>query len=327
MLTVRIPRYCALFLVSMLACETPSQTPTPQADVVDLRVAYPVPEEGIQIRTPDLSVEPYEEVMYCYYDTYTGPPVGVVGMLPLYSKTYGHHVFLKAANDADDTPTGALVDCTSAEVEQMKESVFVQAVHNYFPDGTGDWLSLFPGYAFRLEQNQRLKLDAHFINPTDSALLANAAVNLELIPENEVEEWVGSFDLDGVNFEIPPGPNQSISFDCALPEGSAVLSVGGHMHENGTRYTVELIRGDTKIPLLDVPAWSEAYRYSPPMSNFWPGDIRIEEGDLIRTTCRWDNPTSNPLSYPEEMCTTFGVATGLLSSFLCENGEVIRDGQ
>ena len=323
-----VDRTRTLLLLPLLACAEVEEEPVKEESaVLDLRVDFPEPADGVQFLTPDLEIDPYEEVMYCYYDAYEGPEAGIVGMLPLFSKAYGHHVFLKDTKDWDDTPTGTLLDCTSGELVEMQESVFVQSVQNFYPNGTGDWLSLLPGYAFHLEENQQFKLDVHFINATEEALLANAAVNLELVPAEEVHTWVGGFDLDLVHFEIPPGEDTSISFDCPLPTGSSVISLGGHMHEHGLSYRVDLVRGEDLRPILQIDDWSEEYRYSAPMEMFWPGDVLIEEGDLLRTTCTWSNYEQQSLSYPDEMCTTFGVATGLTSGLLCQNGDIVEDGQ
>ncbi len=296
--------------------------------VLDLRMDFPLPENGVQFVVPDLEIGPYEEKMFCFYDAYEGPVAGVVGMLPMFSKAYGHHLFLKDVNEQDENPTGTLIDCTEGETEGMQESVFIQSVQNDYPQGDGDWLSIIPGFAFRLEENQELKVDVHFINPTDQTLLVNAAINLELVPEEEVNSWIGGFDLNLVSFDIPPAQETHISFDCALPTGSAVLSIGGHMHENGLAYRVEHVRGDTVLrTVLDLQEWKETFRYSPPMEMFWPWEVMMEEGDVLRTTCSWLNLGESTLSFPDEMCTTFGVATGLRSGLLCEDGVITDDGQ
>lgn len=322
-------RFISLVAMLALACrpEVEECDDTGQEDSLDMRVDFPPPENGVQFVMPDLVLGPYEEKMYCYYDVFEGPTSGILGMLPMYSRYYGHHVFLKGVDEQDETPAGSLVDCTEGETDNMSESTFIQAVHNDFPQGDGNWLNLLPGYAFRLEQGQRVKLDVHFINPTDQTLLINAAVNLELTPEDQVDVWVGGFDLNLVEFSLPPAQETSISFDCELPEGSAVLSLGGHMHENGARYLVEHVSGDSVRPILELNEWDESYRYSPPLRMYWPWEVVMEAGDVIRTTCSWLNLGEQPLSFPDEMCTTFGVATGLNSGFLCEDGVVTDDGQ
>ena len=204
----------------------------------------------------------------------------------------------------------------------MVEPVFLQEIQVFFPDGTGDWLSLLPGYAFRIEEDQKIKLDVHFVYPTEDALLANAAVNLELIPEEEVEVWVGGFELDKGGFELPPGERATASFDCPMPAGSSILSLGGHMHSSGEEFRVEWVRGEEVTPLYEVSDWLPEYRFASPRSQFFPGQVQMEEGDVLRTTCTWMNETNEALAFPDEMCTTFGVATELMSGLICEDGEV-----
>jgi hypothetical protein len=99
------------------------------------------------------------------------------------------------------------------------------------------------------------------------------------------------------------------------------------MHEYGRSYRVDLVRGETLMPILQIDDWSEEYRYSSPMEMYWPSDVLIEEGDLLRTTCTWENYEQYSLGFPDEMCTTYGVATNLNSALLCENGVITEDGQ
>ena len=293
-----------------------------EESLVDIRAEFPAPQDGgQQFLTPDLEIEPYEEIMYCYYDTYVGPAAGVVGLLPMYSRTYVHHLLLRAL-ESDETPDGTLEDCTVPNENQMVEPVFLQEIQMFFPDGSGDWLSLLPGYAFRIEENQKLKLDVHFVNPTQDALLANVAVNLELIPEEEVEVWLGGFELDKAGLELAPGERTTASFDCPMPAGSSILSLGGHMHSSGEAFRVELVRGEEVTRLYDVPDWLPEYRFASPRSLYFPGQVQMEEGDLLRTTCTWNNETDQVLTFPDEMCTTFGVATDIMYGLICENGEV-----
>ena len=68
-------------------------------------------------------------------------------------------------------------------------------------------------------------------------------------PEDQVDVWVGGFDLN-LGILAPPAQETSV-VDCELPEGSAVLSLGGHMHENGARYLVEHVSGDSVRPILN----------------------------------------------------------------------------
>ena len=91
------PALTFLSLAWLQGCTEPVEPVEPEEEAfVDIRVDFPDPvDEGQQFLTPDLEIGPYEEIMYCYYDTYVGPAAGVVGLLPMYSRTYVHHLLLR----------------------------------------------------------------------------------------------------------------------------------------------------------------------------------------------------------------------------------------
>jgi len=105
-----------------------------------------------------------------------------------------------------------------------------------------------------------------------------------------------------------------------------ILSMGGHMHGFGTEYSVRWLEGtgDTET-IYDVPVWEPSYRYDPPVLNFEPGELVMAQGDALETECTWFNDTDELLGYPDEMCTTFGVAYPLEQSFHCDDGVILGD--
>ncbi len=79
----------------------------------------------------------------------------------------------------------------------------------------------------------------------------------------------------------------------------------GHMHELGTRYRLELLRGDESAFLLDIPRWDfhwqDHYQFVTP--------LELAPGDALRMTCEWDNRLSKAPRYvvwgegtSDEMC-------------------------
>ena len=109
-----------------------------------------------------------------------------------------------------------------------------------------------------------------------------------------------------------------MAFDCPMPEGGELLSVLAHMHSFGESYTVDLIRANGQTQnLLQVDEWEADFRYSAPSKGFEPGQIVIEEGDVLRTTCTWFNSSPNTLSFPDEMCTTSGAILGMEEADFC----------
>ena len=51
--------------------------------------------------------------------------------------------------------------------------------------------------------------------------------------------------------------------------------------------------------------------------------IPMQQGDIIRTVCEWDNDTDETKGFPEEMCSTFSYVAGLDTPLTCASGEFV----
>ena len=296
--------------------------------VIDLRVDYPDPPEGgLQVLTPDLEIAPYDEKLFCYFGTWDGPDVGITQYIPLHPNEFHHHSLLKDVSELGEVEDGTLLTCGEGEGDvPTVNSPLVHAIPMVPPMGLGNTLNLPEGFAVKLPSGQRWSADVHFINPTPTPLRVNVAFNLALIPLEEVQYWVGSFDHDAGFLELPPGEETTVSFDCPLLAGTKLLSVLAHMHGFGERYLIELVRADGEtIELLRVDQWDPNYRFAQPSRGFSVFDYPIEEGDQLRTHCTWFNSTDEVLGYPLEMCTTSGALLGMESTQYC-TGTLVEDG-
>lgn len=295
------------------------------ADVLDLRVDWPDPPPGgVQIRTPTVRLPPASDALKCFYGEWDGPDMGVVSHVPLHPLEFHHHSLLTDVPPSDPRVTGDWVDCGGPEQSGgMPRAPLFHAVHIGNPLGDGSTVVLPEGMAFRFPAGQRWSADVHYINPTDQTVLADNAFNLGLVPADEVETWIGSFEHDVGGLSIPPGGEYEASFDCPVAAGGSVLSISSHMHGYGQRYVVDVVRAGGEVEnVLLVEEWKDEYRFDPPQVHFMPGELIMEEGDMLRTTCAWFNGTDGVLSFPTEMCTTSGVATDLDAPVYCVAGVV-----
>jgi len=316
-----------MLLFLLIACEPDvidSSYEMPD-DVIDLRAVYPDPPEGgLQILTPDLAIPPFTEILWCYYDTWYGPDMGINSFVELHPVQYHHHSLVKDASSLESVSDGQFASCT--DIEEAGGMQIAPLVHASFlagPRGDGSIVNMPSNMAFRLETGQKYSADIHYINSTDQTLLINSAFNIGLVPADEVEHWVAGFDLDVGYFELPADEETTLAFDCELETDVSVLTLLAHAHQWGTKYKIELISEDGGSEVLMDIDWKEEYRWSSPTVFFRLDDITIDEGDRIRTTCTWDNTSGGILSFPAEMCTTSGVAVGLSEPLFC-NGELVN---
>ncbi|MEE2829826.1 MAG: hypothetical protein VX498_11615 [Myxococcota bacterium] len=292
-------------------------------DCIDMREDWGVVgEDQYQILVPTMVVEPWQEIFYCYYGTYEGPDVGVVGLRPEISGGLLHHSLLKRVDD-NEFEDGALFDCSSEEFQFPPKPTLFEYVG---PPGDDprQWIHLPDGIGFKLEQGQRWLAEAHYVNPSDERYCFNTAFDMETIPAEEVVGYAGTYNLDAGGFELPPGETSSESFGCAWPNDLEILSLGGHMHGYGASYTVDWHNEAGEVErVYNIPDWLPSYRYESPITNWSVGEVSVSAGDVFETTCTWFNDSDHPLSFPDEMCTTFGVAYPLETSFHCDAGDVL----
>jgi hypothetical protein len=314
-----------LFFGVLLACESAEEFE--DEDVIDLRTDYPDPPEGgYQIVTPDFRVEPYEEILDCFFGTWEGPDIGVNQYIPLHPNEFHHHSLVKDASIVIGVEDGDFIPCGADDLDVPPTNApLFHSIPIAPPEGFGNTLNLPEGAAVKLTEGQRWSADVHFINTTDRPILANVAFNLGLVPEEEVQNWVGSFDHDAGGLFLQPGVETTLSFDCPMQADTYLLSVSAHMHGYGRQYRIELVRADGElIELLNVPDWKEEYRYSSPARGFAPDQYLIEAGDQLRTHCTWFNTTDDVLSFPVEMCTSSGALLGMEEAEFC-TGVPIED--
>lgn len=311
-----------LFL--LLACVEPREsffaTEANQQNDTDLREDIPdAPEHGITFQSPDFTVPPYTEIMYCYAGTYTGPTVGVNFLQVFQSLPYAHHTLLKVA--PSPVQDGVLEDCTYLDGEQemselapMFEAVGIEPEVGF----NGNWFNLPEKVAFKLEHNQQWILEMHYVNTSENEILVNSAINLGFISIEEVEGFASPLHLDAGGVEVSPGAS-TFTFDCEWPMDVNLLSIMGHMHNTGSKFTIEHIKPNGESALIyNVEEWlGGVYPFFPYFENFDPGELEIQAGDVFRTHCEWDNPTQDTLGFPEEMCTVGGVVYPLDTPFTC----------
>jgi hypothetical protein len=98
-----------------------------------------------------------------------------------------------------------------------------------------------------------------------------------------------------------PHQLESSSALCRLPFDLHLLRSWPHMHRLGNQFHAALLRGDQRIPILDLEHWDFDRQLT------YPVDIDALAGDLIESTCVWQND-SDAYVLPgifssNEMCT------------------------
>ena len=312
-----------LLLVFFAFCLGACEVVPGEEDCVDLRQEWePLLADSYYIEVPTIVVPGGVEAMHCLYGTYEGPNAGIVSFFPEEPEGFLHHSLLKRVDD-DEYSDGTMFDCTAEEFQVPPKPTLVESYNVQ----DGDWVGLPEGIGFKMKTGQRWVTDIHYVNTSPDPICVNTAFELELLPEEELHGYAGTYNLDAGKLAIPPDGESSLSFGCAWPSDVNVLSVAGHMHGNGVRYDVfEVLEEGELRPVYQVDPWLPEHRYQAPYINYEVGEFTMSAGEVLQTECTWNNPTSETMGYPDEMCTTFGVAYPLETSFHCDGGEIVGQG-
>ncbi len=181
-------------------------------------------------------------------------------------------------------------------------SVLPQDVGLELPDSTGWFI-----------------LQVHYWNTTPDA--ADDASGMEMcITDTPRAHAASVHTLGSLNLALPPRTQGIEVVGGCTPDSTEPVHILGstaHMHRLGVAMRTEVFRGgDTARmePLMDVPSYSFDSQVS------HPSEMVLMPGDTLRTTCRYNNTTSQTVYFGErtedEMCFNFVLAwpAGALSN-------------
>lgn len=304
----------------------------------------PEPESNeIEIVTPELIIPAGQEILWCFFGVWEGETAGVTEV-QVFDIPISHHTLIKSVPEEDPVPENFLIDCTAPTGDMSTYAVLFEG---YTPEawkGHEDddddhpkddddepndnlWLQMPEGLAVKMERGQRWMVDAHFINPGEEEVRTRITFQLKTVAPVEVESWVGAWTHHAQTLELPPHQITSRENTCEWSDEMSILSIGPHMHEFGWEYAVDVHRVDGTVErVLTREWWDPQWRLDPTIDYFAPGELVVYPGDRFTTTCTWNNTTDHVLDYPDEMCSTFGVATPLETAFECYGGVVNQGG-
>lgn len=214
-----------------------------------------------------------------------------------------HHATLYTSAEAR-THDGAF-DCNPMPIDALAVLVAVPGSES---------LSLPADTALALRRDTRTFLvEAHLFR-VSQAPAAPTRLKLCHAPSTPAT-LAGRFAVGASVPALRPHQVESSSALCRLPLDLHLMSSWPHMHRKGHAFHAALLRGDRRIPLLDVEPWDFSRQLT------YLVDVDARAGDLLETTCVWRND-SDAYVLPgiftdNEMC-THGVTGYPNSAAYCE---------
>jgi hypothetical protein len=174
---------------------------------------------------------------------------------------------------------------------------------DFWASGVGTQeLDLPAGVGLVARAGQQLRVSLHLFNATDRTLSGVSGLEVRPVDAAQVEHSA-SVDYHGpMGFSIDPdGEPHTVSDETTLGEGTLV-AIFPHMHQLGTHFRAELVRGGQSIEL-----WDDDYQFE--SQDFAPlAEVPVQQGDILRTSCTWVNNTQDPVGWgtssTAEMCFT-----------------------
>jgi hypothetical protein len=259
------------------------------------------PEDGFTVETSGVVIDPGQDVEYCEVLQLPGSESDVYYVKRLESQmTPGsHHLIVSAATEGVDgdltvgdrfvCPGGVLgpeyLPVTGSQSAYREET---------FPAGVG---RVFRG-------GQKIVVNYHYLNATDTPLDANVQVAFHLTDESEITYIAQSFGFYNTSFSIPPGAKDSVFTQCNFSEEITIGRLTRHTHRWGTDFRVWFAGGEHDGELV---FHSEHYEDT---EHDFDTPIVMSPGTGFRFECAYENTESYPLTFglkaSDEMCILFG---------------------
>ena len=171
-----------------------------------------------------------------------------------------------------------------------------------------DSLQLPEGVAIKLEQNQMIRIELHYINTSASADQITATSTMSVLPDELFQHEAGFLFVGNPDISIPPMSQHTLGPSHFLLPGdysdANFFAITGHTHQWGTDVQVETADASgATVDSVYAPAdfsWEEpeTVQHDPPFS--------VPQGGGFNFTCSWNNQSTDTVSFGEsanqEMC-------------------------
>ena len=266
---------------------------------------------GIAMFTDIVTVQPGEDVTFCTYTGVFTDKLTYIHDTAGSQTRHGHHAIMQYTTSPNERGTRK---CEQESLEAQQG----QILGGTGGEGTGA-VTLPSNVVSEVPAGAQFIINHHWINTSDEPMEAQAEM-ITIPPDSEDDLVVArALTVVGTSFQVPAMQTGEHSVTCPLKRDVKMLTLLGHQHSWGTHVKAEKMGDDVDV-LFDHD-YDEAM-ISHPLNRYFPltAPYSIKEGEGIRMTCNWNNTTSQPLTFPREMCVMFGWQIGADKDSTCING-------
>jgi hypothetical protein len=312
---------CAAMLTTivLVGCGSDTESPTPGGGPGPGTSGFnpPAAPEGYTRLTAKTvkGIESAADVTYCQY--IMAPFDRDMDVLDIggYQSTFGHHAVAFSQPDDGSLELGSSLPCMGDELEGVGDASLGGGFLGGIGGEAGGSQNLPPGVAFRLKKGNGIMLNVHYLNTGNKPIDGDAVLDVKFAEVDPTRKIAAMFVNVNMGFELPPATRTDSSIECVADSDVEFLMLSNHMHEYGTAAKTEVVRanGGAIEMMKEDPRWAYEMQFNADYAR-WSVETPfiLRKGDTVRTSCQWNNPTTEMVAFPREMCVAVGfvLATG-----------------
>ncbi len=282
-------------------------------DVGDPDGGLEVPDDGFQIVTPDIIVEAGQEITYCYYTTVDiDTAMGVKRWAS--EMTNGSHHMIVYFTDSAYAADGTYDECTSNGSGGFDVPVWTYAAQNQVAE-----MAMPEGVGMRVEAQQHLYIQMHYLNATLEAMPVHVTLNAEAYAPGEDYVRAAAYVTYNTEINLAPGETATFGGECAVPADSKFFTLSTHAHKRATRTEVH----DGTAMVFASDDWEE-----PGTTDWLANNYEFSSGSLTYS-CTFTNYESFQVgegdsAATDEMCMAVGYFYPATGPKFCLNSLVVQ---
>jgi hypothetical protein len=165
-----------------------------------------------------------------------------------------------------------------------------------------DWAQI-PGYGYRAQKDDRIRVETMVHNPTPSSYdKAFLQIEIRYLDDaspapvkNFYPAWMDVGSCGNSGYDLPVGPSEK-SGAVGVKYDGVLLGVGGHMHDYAQQIVLENTTHKETIATLKAKTDDKGHlQYMPVVTFYAVGGQPLAAGDQLKITAAYDNTTGKPL--------------------------------
>jgi copper type II ascorbate-dependent monooxygenase-like protein len=273
----------------------------------------PVPVDTAVHYTMSTTIPAGQEAEHCKF--VRAPPEGLLINHDEVRYTAGSHHLLLFKTRYEEIPTKTdggqpipyvdeaqgVFDCTAGVLFDFGATQIVAGSQN--ADGASV-VDFPPGVALRVEPNEILLLNAHYINATGDDLHPEIDVALHTIAESELQAEGEVLFFYDIFVKAAQMTTSWAAMKCEIAEDITLTNAQSHMHARGVGFQATLLADGQSDVFYESDTWENV-----PVEHF-DGGLAIKAGSTIEQRCEYDNGEARDVyqgqTSTDEMCVLIG---------------------